>query len=95
MIQNKGSDTMVNVAQVWAEAYRAAAPGVEVEVSGGGSGVGIAALVKGAVDIANASRDIKPSESEMALANSGRRRSTSRSATTFAVFVHRDNPAPS
>ena len=66
VIQNKGSDTMVNVAQVWAEEYRKAAPDVEVEVSGGGSGVGIAALLKGAVDVANASRDIKPSEAEVA-----------------------------
>ena len=67
VIQNKGSDTMVNVAQVWAEEYRKVAPDVEVEVSGGGSGVGIAALLKGAVDIANASRDIKPSEAEQAI----------------------------
>jgi len=93
VIQNKGSDTMVNVAQVWAEAYRKAAPGVEVEVSGGGSGVGIAALVKGAVDIANASRDIKPSESEMALANSGKAPVDFKVGyDALAVFVHRDNP---
>ena len=71
VIQNKGSDTMVNVAQVWAEEYRKAAPDVEVEVSGGGSGVGIAALLKGAVDVANASRDIKPSEAEQASKNTG------------------------
>ena len=73
VIQNKGSDTMVNVAQVWAEEYRKVAPDVEVEVSGGGSGVGIAALIKGAVDIANASRDIKPARS------SRRRRTPARS----------------
>ena len=66
IIQDKGSDTMVNVAQVWAEEYRKVAPNVEVEVSGGGSGVGLAALVKGTVDIANASRDIKPAEVEQA-----------------------------
>ena len=48
VIQNKGSDTMVNVAQAWAEEYKKVAPDVDVEVSGGGSGVGIAALVKGA-----------------------------------------------
>ncbi len=93
VIQNKGSDTMVNVAQVWAEAYRKAAPDVEVEVSGGGSGVGIAALVKGAVDIANASRDIKPSESEMALANSGKAPVDFKVGyDALAVFIHRDNP---
>ncbi|MGB9602827.1 MAG: substrate-binding domain-containing protein, partial [Limisphaerales bacterium] len=66
-IQNKGSDTMVNLAQAWAEAYKKVAPNVEVEVSGGGSGVGIAALIKGTVDIANASRELKPSEIEKAL----------------------------
>ena len=59
IIQNKGSDTLVNVAQIWAEEYRKVAPDVEVEVSGGGSGVGIAALIKGTVDMANASRNIK------------------------------------
>ena len=48
VIQNKGSDTMVNVAQAWAEEYQKVAPDVEVEVSGGGSGVGIAALDQGA-----------------------------------------------
>ena len=44
-IQNKGSDTMVNVAQAWAELYRLVEPGVSVEVSGGGSGTGVAALI--------------------------------------------------
>jgi len=93
VIQNKGSDTMVNVAQVWAEEYRKAAPDVEVEVSGGGSGVGLAALIKGAVDIANASRDIKPSESELATKNTGK---TPKEFTVgfdaLAVYVHKDNP---
>ena len=93
VVQNKGSDTMVNVAQVWAEEFRKIAPDVEVEVSGGGSGVGIAALVRGTVDIANASRDIKPSEAEQALKNTGK------SPVAFtvgydalAVYVHKDNP---
>jgi phosphate transport system substrate-binding protein len=93
IIQDKGSDTMVNVAQVWAEEYGKVAPGVEVEVSGGGSGVGLAALVKGAVDIANASRDIKPAEVEQAAKN------TSEKPVGFtvgfdalAVYVHKENP---
>lgn len=93
VIQNKGSDTMVNVAQVWAEEYRKAAPAVEVEVSGGGSGVGIAALIKGAVDIANASREMKPEESELAKKNTGK---TPVGFTVgydaLAVYVHKDNP---
>ncbi len=93
IIQNKGSDTMVNVAQVWAEEYQKVAPDVEVEVSGGGSGVGLAALTKGVVDIANASRDIKPEENEQALKNTGK---TTRGFIVgydaLAVYVHKDNP---
>jgi phosphate transport system substrate-binding protein len=93
IIQNKGSDTMVNVAQVWAEEYQKVAPDVEVEVSGGGSGVGLAALTKGVVDIANASRDIKPEENEQALKNTGQ---TTRGFIVgydaLAVYVHKDNP---
>jgi phosphate transport system substrate-binding protein len=93
VIQNKGSDTMVNVAQVWAEEYRKVAPNVEVEVSGGGSGVGLAALLKGAVDIANASRDIKPSESEQAAKNTGKQPvGFTVGFDALAVYVHKDNP---
>jgi phosphate transport system substrate-binding protein len=93
VIQNKGSDTMVNVAQVWAEEYRKVAPDVEVEVSGGGSGVGLAALLKGAVDIANASRDIKPSESEQAAKNTGKQPvGFTVGFDALAVYVHKDNP---
>jgi phosphate transport system substrate-binding protein len=65
-IQNKGSDTLVNVAQAWAEAYQQVNPEVAVAVSGGGSGTGIAALINGTVDIANASRQIKDKEIKMA-----------------------------
>ena len=64
MIQNKGSDTMVNLAQAWAEEYHKVHPALAIAVSGGGSGVGIAALENGTVDIANASREIKPDEME-------------------------------
>jgi phosphate transport system substrate-binding protein len=93
VIQNKGSDTMVNVAQVWAEEYGKAVPDVEVEVSGGGSGVGIAALIKGAVDVANASRDLKPSEAEQAVKNTGKRPvGLTVGYDALAVYVHRDNP---
>ena len=93
VIQNKGSDTMVNVAQVWAEEYRKAAPDVEVEVSGGGSGVGIAALLKGAVDVANASRDLKPSEAEQAEKNTGKKPvGFTVGFDALAVYVHKDNP---
>ncbi len=93
VIQNKGSDTMVNVAQVWAEEYRKVAPDVEVEVSGGGSGVGIAALMKGAIDVANASRDLKPAEAEQAQKNTGKKPvGFTVGFDALAVYVHKDNP---
>ena len=57
-----GSDTLVILAKRWAEVYMAGAPGVDVQVNGGGSGVGFAALLKNNADIANASRPIKPQE---------------------------------
>lgn len=92
-IQNKGSDTMVNVAQVWAEDYKKLHPDVDVEVSGGGSGVGIAALVKGTIDLANSSRDMKLEEKAHA------RKNTHKDPKGFvvgfdalAVYVHKDNP---
>jgi len=65
-IQVKGSDTMVNLAQAWAEKYMQENPGDFVAVTGGGSGTGISSLISGACDIANASRTIK--EKEIALA---------------------------
>jgi len=60
----KGSDTMVILAQRWAETYMKANPDVTVQVTGGGSGVGLSALQNGTTDIANSSRPIKPSERE-------------------------------
>lgn len=58
----KGSDTMVILGQRWAENYMAANPGMVVQVTGGGSGVGIAALINGTTDIADASRAMKQDE---------------------------------
>jgi hypothetical protein len=57
-----GSDTMVNLSQAWAEAYTKLHPDVKIEVSGGGSGVGIASLIGGKVDMANASRKMEEKE---------------------------------
>ena len=92
-IQVRGSDTMVNVAQAWAEAYQTVAPGVGVEVSGGGSGVGIAALERGTIDIANASRNMKPEEVEQARRNTGEEpREFVVGYDALAVFVQMDNP---
>lgn len=61
-IENKGSDTIVNLALAWAEQYQTDHPEVRISVTGGGSGTGIAALVNGTVDLANASRKIKAEE---------------------------------
>lgn len=92
-IQNKGSDTMVNVAQAWAEAYSKEHPNVKIEVSGGGSGVGIAALIKGTIDVANSSRDIKPSEIEQTKKNTGKvPKEFTVGYDALAIYVHRNNP---
>ena len=61
-LTNKGSDTIVNLALAWAEAYHVTYPNVSVSVTGGGSGTGIAAMISGNVDIANASRTMKDRE---------------------------------
>lgn len=93
VIQNMGSDTMVGLAQAWAEEYKKAAPGVKVEVSGGGSGVGIAALVKGTIDLANASRNMKPEEIEQAKKNTGKEpKEIIVGYDALAIYVHKDNP---
>lgn len=62
VLQIKGSDTMVNLAQALAEAHMQQQPGSQVAVTGGGSGTGIAALINGTTHLALASRDIKPAE---------------------------------
>jgi len=61
-IQIKGSDTMVNLSQAWAERYMQENPGDFVAVTGGGSGTGLSSLISGTCDIANASRNIKEKE---------------------------------
>jgi phosphate transport system substrate-binding protein len=95
LIQNKGSDTLVNVAQAWAEEYPNINPDVTVAVSGGGSGTGIAAMINGTVDIANASRKMKDKEIEKA-------RKSGQDPVEFvvgydalAVFINKNNPARS
>jgi phosphate transport system substrate-binding protein len=60
----KGSDTLVILAQRWAEIYMNAHPETSIQVTGGGSGVGLAALINGTTDIANSSRPIKSTEVE-------------------------------
>lgn len=59
---NVGSDTMVNLALAWAETYHELRPDISISVTGGGSGTGIAALINGSTDIANASRQMENEE---------------------------------
>ena len=61
LIQNKGSDTLVNVAQAWAENYKDVDPAVAIAVSGGGSGTGISAMINGSVLPPALTVDIAPS----------------------------------
>ena len=66
IIRVEGSDTMVNVAQAWAENYHKLRPDVSVQVLGGGSGVGIASLIEDNCDMANTSRKMTKEEIERA-----------------------------
>ncbi len=92
-IQNIGSDTMVNLAQAWAEEYAKEHPNVSIEVSGGGSGIGIAALINGTADIANSSRHLEPAEAEKAKAASGKEpKEFMVGYDALSIFVHKDNP---
>ncbi len=93
VIQNTGSDTMVNLAQAWAEEYAKVDPTVSIEVSGGGSGTGIAALENGTVDIANASRTVEPQEAATARKNTGKEpREFMVGYDALAVYVSKANP---
>jgi len=92
VIQNKGSDTLVNVAQAWAEAYREIAPNTAVAVTGGGSGTGVSAMINGTVDIANASRKMKAKEIDAAKANGISPVEHVVGHDALAVYLHHDNP---
>lgn len=91
-IQNKGSDTLVNLALAWAERYTSLHPEVQIAVTGGGSGTGIAALINGTVHIANSSRKIKPEEIAEARANGIEPVEHVVAADAIAVVVHPQNP---
>ena len=95
VIQNKGSDTLVNVAQAWAENYQSVDANVAVAVSGGGSGTGIAAMINGTVDIANASRQMKKKEVELAKSRGQDPVEHVVGYDALAVFLHPDNPLDS
>ena len=92
VIQNRGSDTLLNVAQAWAEAYAAVNADVAVAVTGGGSGTGISAMINGTVDIANASRKMRESEIELARENGVEPIEFIVGYDALAVYLHEDNP---
>jgi len=92
-IQNIGSDTMVNLAQAWAEAYAPVDTAVSVEVSGGGSGIGVAALINGTCDVANCSRKLEPEEVEKCNARHGHDpKEYLVGYDALALYVHPSNP---
>jgi phosphate transport system substrate-binding protein len=92
VIQNRGSDTLVNVAQAWAERYGELHPNVAIAVSGGGSGTGISAMINGTVDIANSSRAMRDTEIEEARAAGRDPVEHIVGFDALAVFLHADNP---
>jgi phosphate transport system substrate-binding protein len=91
-IENKGSDTIVNLALAWAEEYQQQHPEIRISVTGGGSGTGIAALLNGTVDIANASRQIKDEEVQTALTSGIDPVEYVIARDAIAVIVNPDNP---
>jgi phosphate transport system substrate-binding protein len=91
-IQIKGSDTMVNLGQAWAEDFMKANPKVSVAVTGGGSGTGIAALLSNTCEIAELSRVLNPEEIEMARQKGFEPRQITVALDGLAVVVHPANP---
>ena len=87
----KGSDTLVRLGQRWAEEYMKHNPGTVVQVSGGGSGTGIAALLNGTTDICEASRDMKEKEYKLAEKKGITPYRVSVALDGIAVFLHTDN----
>ena len=95
LVENKGSDTLVNVAQAWAEEYGVVDPSVAIAVTGGGSGTGISAMINGTVDIANSSRAMRSEEIEAAQANGVNPVEHIVGFDALAIFLHPSNPMKS
>ena len=91
-IENIGSDTIVNLALAWAEAYQKLHPNLRISVTGGGSGTGIAALVNGTADIANASRAMTDGEKQQAIKNNIQPFEIEIARDAIAVVVYPGNP---
>jgi phosphate transport system substrate-binding protein len=89
----KGSDTLVILAQKWAEVYMAGHPETKIQVTGGGSGVGFAALQNKTTDLADASRPIKPAELAECIKAFGKRPTEYKVCLDgLSIYAHRDNP---
>lgn len=91
-IENKGSDTIVNLALAWAEQYQIEHPEIRISVTGGGSGTGLAALLNGTVGIANASRKISADELTQAEAKGIKPVEHIIARDAIAVIVNPENP---
>ncbi len=88
----KGSDTLVRLGQRWAEEYMKKKPGLVVQVSGGGTGTGIAALLNKSTDVCQASRDMEKKEYAMAEQKGVKPVRHSVALDGIAIFLHKDNP---
>ncbi len=92
-ITAKGSDTLVTLAQKWAETYMKKNADTRIEVTGGGSGIGFAALQEQTTDLANASRPIKPKEVAACIKAFKKRPTEYKVALDgLSVYVHKQNP---
>jgi len=92
----KGSDTMVILGQRWAETYMREKPGVTIQVTGGGSGTGIAALINGATDICESSRPMKQNERDLVTKRQGKEvKEIPVALDGVAVYVHTSCPIAS
>ena len=88
----KGSDTMVVLAQRWAEAWMKQQPTRKIQVTGGGSGTGIAALINGTTDIATASRAMKADEKAKLKTAGADAVETTVARDGVAIYVNTANP---
>ena len=91
-IQNTGSDTLLNLALAWAERYMVEHPDVRISVTGGGSGTGIASLINGTTQIANASREMSAEEVEQARKNGINPVRFTVALDAIAVVANLENP---
>lgn len=91
-LEIRGSDTMVNLGQHYAEAYMESHPDVSISVTGGGSGTGLAALINNTVDIAQSSRAIKQEELDQAQAQGVEVCEFIIGQDAISVIVNENNP---